>query len=130
MNALWAEELSRLVDAEPVDPEVVADALESPETRLLFVGFLRLRAAVREDRYGPSVAFHDRMGRTLQAAERQSTDRRVVLRLVAALIVTALLTGLGVESWRRWRDDRPPRPNRVLRFDASEWTSNTTRSGS
>ncbi len=129
MNTVWAEVLSRLTDGEPVDPEVVAEALESPETRRLFVDYVRLSATVRADHSEPSLAFFKQMVRTLQPSHRRSSDHLVSFRIVAALALAILLTGLGVEISRHWREDSPPRPSRVLRFDPSEWTS-ASRDGS
>ena len=123
MNSAWAEVLSRLHDGEAVDPDVVAEALESHEMRQLFVDFVRLRSTLRTDRSEPSGAFYTRAARTLRSARERFHGRRVVLRIAAALITAAVLAGLGVESWRRWRADEPPRPSRVLRFEASEWVS-------
>lgn len=128
MSSVPAEMLSRLHDGEPVDPDVVADALESSEGRRLFVDLVRLSAAARADRSEPSLAFYERMGRTLQAPPRRSRDYRVPFRIAAALVLATVLTGLGVESWRHWREGQPPRPARVLRFDESEWTTRS-RSG-
>jgi hypothetical protein len=120
MNTAWAAALSRVHDGEAVDADVVADALESDEMRSLFVDFVRLRSQLSADRFEPSPAFYTRMGRTLRPP-RPFERRRTALRLAAALIVTALLAALGVESWQRWREGRPPQPSRVLRFEASEW---------
>ena len=123
MNTAWADVLSRLHDGEVVDADVVAKALESHEMRLLLVDFVRLRATFRTDRAEPSGAFYAHMVRTLRPARGRVHGRRVALRIAAALIAAALLAGLGVESWQRWRAGEPPRPSRVLRFEASEWVS-------
>ena len=129
MNAEWAGALSRLTDGEPADADLVADALESREMRQLLVDYVRLRAAVRDDRLDPSAAFYARMRGALGSRRPPLIDRRTSLRVAAALALAVLLTGLGVEGWRHWREDTPPHPARVLRFDASEWTA-AGRSGS
>ena len=122
MNSMWAETLSSLIDAEPVNPDVVAQALESPEARRLLVDCLRLSAATHRDCAEPSLGFYNRMEGQLHAS-RQPGDHRISFQVAAALVLATLLTVLGVESWRRWQTDTPPRPSRVLRFDASEWTT-------
>ena len=129
MKTEWADALSRLTDGEPADAGLVADALESLEMRQLLVDYVRLRTAVREDRADPSAAFYTRMRGTFGARRPQSVARLTSFPVAAAFVLAVLLTGLGVESWRHWREDTPPRPARVLRFDASEWTA-AVRSGS
>jgi hypothetical protein len=44
------------------------------------------------------------------------------LRLAAALAAAAALAGFGADTWRHRRADSPPRVERVLRFEPSEWT--------
>jgi hypothetical protein len=126
MNTIWAETLSSLIDGEPVNPDVVADALESPEARCLLVDCVRLSAATRGNRAEPSLGFYNRMASQLHASG-QPGDHRISFRVAAALVLATLLTALGVESWRHWHTDTPPRPSRVLRFDASEWTTTNGR---
>jgi negative regulator of sigma E activity len=129
MNTEWADALSRLTDGEPADAELVAGALESPEMRQLLVDYVRLRTAVRGDGPDPSAAFYARMRGALEPRRPHSLARPTSFRVAAAFALAVLLTGLGVEGWRHWREDTPPRPARVLRFDASEWAA-AVRSGS
>ncbi len=124
MNDRWGEALSRLIDGDEVDPKTLADALEAPESRDLLVDLARARVAVRADTAVPGPAFY---AATAGAARRQM-PRRVApttgmsLRLAAALAVAAALAGFGADTWRHRRAESPPRVERVLRFEPSEWT--------
>jgi len=61
MTDRWNETLSRLIDGDPVDPGVVAEALESPDGRRLLVDFTAVRAAFDRDTAAPSAAPGSRM---------------------------------------------------------------------
>jgi hypothetical protein len=125
MNDRWAETLSRLIDGDPVDSTVVAEALESIDGRCLLVEFAAVRTVLNSDADAPSASFYARMQASLAAAELQPPRpaRGVSLRIAAAAIAVSLLVGFGIESWRQRRVDAPPAAVRVLRFDGSEWAS-------
>jgi negative regulator of sigma E activity len=125
MNERWNEALSRLIDGEPVDPDIVAEALESPDGRRILVEFAVVRATLNLDTAAPSAAFYARMQASLAAKERQRLPRPggVSVRIVAVSAAAALLLGIGIESWRHQRTDAPPPAARVLRFEPSEWTN-------
>ncbi|HMB81915.1 MAG TPA: hypothetical protein VKI43_17695 [Vicinamibacterales bacterium] len=125
MTDRWNETLSRLIDGDPVDPGVVAEALESPDGRRLLVDFTAVRAAFDRDTAAPSAAFLGQMQSALAAAEPHPAPRAggFPLRLVALAAAAALLLGVGFENWRHRRVEAPPSAARVLRFETSEWTS-------
>ena len=123
MNSEWLEALSRLSDGEPADADVLADALESGEMRQLLVDYTRMRGVIREAGGNPSAAFYTRMHAVLQPRRLQAPAWLTPFRIAAALALAVVLMGLGLESWRHSREDAPPRPVRVLRFDPSDWTA-------
>jgi hypothetical protein len=125
MNERWNKALSRLIDGDSVDPEIVAEALESPDGRRILVDFAVVRATLNLDTAAPSAGFYPRMRVSLAAAEppRPQRTEHVSLRIVAVSAAAALLLGIGIESWRHQRTDAPPPAARVLRFAPSEWTN-------
>ena len=125
MNDRWKETLSQLIDGDPVDPNVVAEALESLAGRRLLVEFAAVRASLDRDTAAPSAEFYARMQSTLASAEPQRSRRvgGIPFRIAAASVAAALLLGFGIASWRHRRVDAPPSAARVLRFEASEWTN-------
>jgi negative regulator of sigma E activity len=125
MNERWNETLSRLIDGDAVDPDIVAEALESHDGRRILVDFAVVRATLNHDTAAPSAAFYARMPPSLAAKEPRRPPRRggVSLRIVAVSAAAALLLGIGIESWRHRRTDAPPPTARVLRFEPSEWTN-------
>jgi negative regulator of sigma E activity len=125
MNDPWNETLSRLIDGDPVDPDIVAEALESPDGRRILVDFAVVRATLNLDTAAPSSAFYPRMQAILAAVEPARARRAggASLRIVAVSAAAALLLGIGIESWRHQRTDAPPPAARVLRFEPSEWTN-------
>jgi hypothetical protein len=125
MNERWNETLSRLIDGDPVDPDIVADALESPDGRRILVDFAVVRATLHHDTAAPSAAFYAQVQSSLAATEPRRPPRPggVSLRIVAVSAAGALLLVLGIESWRHQRTDAPPSAARVLRIEQSEWTN-------
>jgi negative regulator of sigma E activity len=125
MNDRWNETLSRLIDGDPVDPEIVAEALDSHDGRRILVDFAVMRATLNLDAAVPTAAFYPRMQASLAAAEPPRPRRTggVSLRIVVVSAAAALLLGIGIESWRHQQTDAPPPAARVLRFEPSEWTN-------
>jgi negative regulator of sigma E activity len=112
MNDMHSEVLSAFCDGEPVDPDILARALEDPGGRLLVVEFARLRETVRRSE-GPLpaslVSFRRRRG---------WWSARVPIPAAAALVVLALLASLAL-PWARDADGAPgpPTPVQTLRFE-------------
>jgi hypothetical protein len=107
------EVLSALIDREPVDPEALAVLLEDPGNRRLLVDFVRVRAAVT----APEADVHDAYsGRDLR---RPASDRSGGSRwLRAAAVFLLLAAGAGGGAWleRYVAAEKPPQPDRVVRF--------------
>ncbi len=109
------EILSDLMDAVPVDPDRLADVLERPEARAALVDFARFRHHLAPERAPAGTP------------QRAPSPRTVAPRwrgwAAAALVAAALLAGYG--AGRRGATppvERPPKPDRVLTFDAAtEW---------
>jgi hypothetical protein len=102
--------LSALIDREPVDPDLLAAALEDASGRALLVDFVRLRAELqREDvttRGGATRAF------TLNRPSRLRS-----WRLAAAVLLPlgiGMASGCWIGDWSR--QQRPPTPSRVVSF--------------
>jgi hypothetical protein len=120
MTESWEEMLSRFVDGESVDADGLADALASPEGRDALVDYARLRTNVRAVPVEPSAAFYTAWRREWAEQPRRA-GRWLSYRVAAVLIAAAALAGYGVDVWRRRPADRPPRVERVLRFEPGEW---------
>lgn len=125
MNERWSETLSRLIDGDAVDPDIVAKVLDSPDGRRILVDFAVVRTALSHDTAAPSAAFYARMQPSLAAKEprRLQWPGGISLRIAAASAVAALLLGIAIENWRHQRTEAPPPAARVLRFEPSEWTN-------
>jgi hypothetical protein len=120
MNESWEQMLSRFVDGESVDADSLADALASPEGRDALVDYARLRTNVRAVPVEPGPAFYTAWRR--DGAERpRPAGRALSDRVAAVLIAAAALVGFGVDVWRQRPADRPPRVDRVVRFEPGEW---------
>jgi hypothetical protein len=120
MNESWEEMLSRFVDGDSVDPDRLADALGSPEGRDALVDYAQLRTSVRVSLAEPAPAFYTAWRR--DCAERpRLAGRSLPYRVAAVLIGAAALAGYGVDVWRQRPADAPPRVDRVLRFEPTEW---------
>jgi hypothetical protein len=115
------ETLSALIDGEPVDLELLTEALESRDGRDALVAFARSRTVLAADPITPSSEWR-------HAVARQLTSRRAPsLRLLsygtaAGLLAASLLLGFAADRWWQGRSDAPPHAERVLRFDAADWT--------
>lgn len=110
------EVLSALIDREPVDPEVLASLLETPEARAMLVDFVRVRTVVLADEAGQSVV-------PLRMAPRPRLldQRRAWMGLAAGLLLFASLGG-GFWVGERLGRDAPPAPTRVVQFQAGvDW---------
>jgi hypothetical protein len=100
--------VSALLDREPVDPDLLATALEDPEGRGQLVDFVRIRSRVADD-----VALDDGLANTVRPLPSRS--RTWLAR--AALILLPLLAGAAGGAWFvERRDARPPTPSRVVQF--------------
>ena len=129
MNEAWPATLSRLLDDEDVDLEALADALETPEGRGLLLHFAALRRAARRDDSRPSDAFRARVEAALHQAAESPTKTSAAAGpparwryQVAAVLAAGLLLGAAAGTWFHRGTEGPPAANRVLRFEASEWT--------
>jgi hypothetical protein len=100
--------LSALLDREPVDPDLLAAALEDPEGRGQLVDFVRIRWRIGDD-----LALNDRATPTI----RRVPFRTRIWLARAALILLPLLAGAAGGAWFVDRQDsRPPTPTRVVQF--------------
>lgn len=122
MNDAWVETLSRLIDGEDVDVGILANAIESTEGRRLLVDFATIRAAARQDRAVPSDDFYRRLPSMLASTSTMRRPQAISYRLAAALVAAAALLGFGLDLVSERQMNVPPRADRVLRFEASEWT--------
>lgn len=106
------EVLSALVDREPVDPDQLRVALDDPAGRAQLVDFVRLRSHVQQE-----FPVDDRAA---QLPRRWPARGRLTR---AALILLALSVGIvGGAWWSEQREQRPPRPDRVIQFVAGvDW---------
>ncbi|OLC47784.1 MAG: hypothetical protein AUH43_10980 [Acidobacteria bacterium 13_1_40CM_65_14] len=131
MKDTWAPTLSRLLDDDDVDLGALAAALETSEGRQLLVQFAGLRSAVRRDDPRPSAAFCQRVDAELLRpdavdvgrASGSVTSRGRWRYELAAMLAAGLLLGVAADTWLHRAPDAPPAANRVLRFEAGEWTS-------
>jgi hypothetical protein len=107
------EVLSALIDREPVDPDVLARVLEEPEGRAMLVDFVRVRAAVcadEDDGAAPASAPDS----VLQAPGRSRASRWMRVAAVFALLAAGAGGGAWVE--RYVSRERPPEPDRIVKF--------------
>lgn len=107
--------LSALIDREPVDPDLLAAALDDPAGRARLVDFVRLRARMSDE-----FAIDESVAPPLLTAPRSRT-RAWMAR--AALVLLPLLVGAaGGAWWVEQRESRPPTPDRVVQFvPGVEW---------
>ena len=113
MNTIHTEALSALVDGEPVDPALLAAALEDPDARAALVDFVRFRDAARADTTVLPAGL-DRL--------RQRPPLPRAFRWTAAAAVLALMFVAGMLAPQPWRQDpasseAPPQPTRIERFE-------------
>lgn len=106
--------LSALLDREPVEPDLLAEALADPAGRAALVDFVRLRVRVADE------LGDDESVVPLQAA-RPSAMKRWLLR--AALVLLPLGCGAAAGAWfMAYTESRPPTPTRVVQFVAGvDW---------
>ena len=111
MKSDHAELLSALIDREPVDPDVLAAALDDPEARQALVAFARVRAELHAPAPGESewLASHH--------VARTAPPWRQSWRLAAAAALLAAGVAAGVFAERYAAADRPPVPTRVVQLD-------------
>jgi negative regulator of sigma E activity len=122
MKDAWGQTLSQLLDDDDVDVEMLAAALDTSEGRELLVQFAALRGAARRDETMPSAAFEARVHAEMQ---RRMTRVPPSVRWrygVAAMLAAGILLGAAGGAWLRRSADAPPVADRVLRFEAGEWT--------
>jgi len=135
MNDTWGSTLSQLLDGDDVDVETLATALDTSDGRALLVQFATLRGAARRDEAMPSAAFQERVRAEMQRpastlAGVSSEDSRLarVSSLerwrygLAAMLAAGILLGAAGGTWLGRTADAPPATDRVLRFEAGEWT--------
>jgi hypothetical protein len=121
MDDVLGETLSRFVDGDDVEPELLASALDAPDGRRLLMEFGLLRHAIRHDRSAPGRSFYNRLG-AMRVEKAGAVERRLPLSwAIAALMLMSALIGFGADVWRHSRADAPPRVERALRFEPSEW---------
>ena len=113
MNTIHTEVLSAFVDGEPVDPVLLAAALEDPDARAAMVDFVRFRDAARADPTALPAGL---------ARLRQPSPLPRVLRWTAAAAVLALMFVAGLLMPQPWRQnpagsEAPPQPTRIERFE-------------
>ena len=102
--------LSALIDREPVDPDVLADAIEDTDGRAILVDFVRLRLELqREDAILPTTA---------QAGAGPKRLSRMRSWRLAAAVLLPLAIGVASGMWLgdRAAEVKPPTPTRVLSF--------------
>jgi hypothetical protein len=101
--------LSALIDREPVDPNVLASALEDPAARAQLVDFVRLRESVHRE-----LAVDD----GVEAAVRSTGHSTLKLWIArAALVLLPLTLGATAGAWFVERQaTRPPAPDRIVQF--------------
>ena len=135
MNDTWGQTLSQLLDDDDVDVDALAAALATSEGRELLVQFATLRGAARRDATMPSAAFQERVRAGMQLPVRNvgdvasGHDRMTRVSSLgrwryglAAMLAAGILLGAAGGTWLRRTTDAPPTANRVLRFEAGEWT--------
>jgi hypothetical protein len=122
MTDQFGETLSAVVDGEPVDADVLEQALESIEGRRLLVSFARSRAALALDPVEPRIEWQALTARRL--AVSATTPRGTWShRAVAGLVAASLAAGFALDRWWRDRAQAPPRAAQVLQFGAAEWAA-------
>ena len=109
----YTRTISTFVDGEPVEPDLLADALEDPGARALLVDFIRMRAAVRAEQ--PPLPL------SLSTFRCHPIAGMRLLRwpAVAALLVLVFLAGLvAPRPWTSERDEvaEAPAPTRIEKF--------------
>jgi hypothetical protein len=106
--------LSALIDREPVDPDLLAEALDDPAGRAELVDFVRLRVRVADE------LGDDAFG-VPPSAPRPSAVKRWLLR--AAFVLLPLGCGAAGGAWfMAYSESRPPTPTRVMQFVAGvDW---------
>ena len=104
--------LSALVDREPVDPDILALALDDPEGRAQLVDFVRLRALTARE-----FAAQDAAHREPEAGRGGAS---IWLRRAAAVVLPLALGLAGGAWWVDRMEERPPAPDRVLRFTVGD----------
>jgi hypothetical protein len=135
MNDTWGSTLSRLLDDDEVDVAMLAAALDTSEGRELLVQFASLRGAARRDGTMPHAAFQERVLAEMQRPASNVANvagghgrRTRVPSLarwrygLAAMLAAGILLGAAGGTWLRRTADAPPTADRVLRFEAGEWT--------
>jgi negative regulator of sigma E activity len=138
MNDTWGQTLSQLLDDDDVDVDALAAALDTSEGRELLVQFASLRNAARRDETTPSVEFQERVRAEMQRPVSNvtnvfdvATGHSRMARIpslgrwrygLAAMLAAGILLGAAGGTWLRRTTDAPPTANRVLRFEAGEWT--------
>ena len=123
-----SEVLSAFVDGEPVDPEVLSEALSGPGAVTALVDFIRLRGAAREDRVVPSPQFYAAFDRLFN---QRSEEPKARLRSIGLAFAATVLIGFGVAAG--WiihsgngprRASRPPEVTREENFvQGVDWHS-------
>jgi hypothetical protein len=113
MNTIHTEVLSAFVDGEPVEPSLLAAALDDPDARAALVDFVRFRDVARADSEVLPAALE-----RLPLPTRQGR----VLRWAAAAAVLLLMFVAGLLAPQPWRQapdssDTPPQPTRIERFE-------------
>jgi hypothetical protein len=135
MNDTCGQTLSQLLDDDEVDVELLAAALDTSEGRELLVQFAALRGAARRDETRPSAAFQEcvraEMQRPLGDVASVTSGFGRTTRVpsptrwrygLAAMLAAGILLGAASGTWLRRTTDAPPTADRVLRFEAGEWT--------
>lgn len=106
--------LSALIDREPVDPDLLAEALADPAGRTELVDFVRLRVRLADELGGDEFVVPP-------SAPRPSAMKTWLLR--AALVLLPLGCGAAAGAWfMAYSESRPPTPTRVMQFVAGvDW---------
>lgn len=120
MNDSLGETLSRLIDGDDVDLSLLAQAIELEEGRRLLMDFASLRQSVRADDGTLRTSLSPVLGKPPGVFRASPMWQRSVAAAIALMAVGVLLFGL--DRWRGSGADAPPRVERVLRFEPSEWT--------
>lgn len=128
MNGPDLEILSALLDGESVDPEVLRDALETPEGRAALVDFARVRRDVRADETPPSPAFYEAMTR---AGLHSTGERRRAMTVSRPAIAATLALGVGLGAVAGFlarphgpAEEVPPVASRTIVFEPGvNWTA-------
>ena len=104
------EVLSALIDREPVNPDVLARALEEPANRALLVEFVRLRERIQLDDHSESSDLE--LSRPARHARPRSWPQAVA---AVVLLGLGLAGGAGLERYAS--RERPPEPTRVVQLE-------------